>query len=92
MLENRVELTVVGPQDQAKEQLLTWIVVREVFDSSVRRDRSGSTMPSSRPYLEYQVILRLMCLTFVLTFLHDEELLGEVKGCWLRGSSVASQC
>ena len=72
--------------------MLTWIVVREVFDSSVRRDRSGSTMPSSRPYLEYQVILRLMCLTFVLTFLHDEELLGEVKGCWLRGSSVASQC
>ena len=65
MLENRVELTVVGPQDQAKEQLLTWIVVREVFDSSVRRDRSGSTMPSSRPYLEYQVILKLIYFTLI---------------------------
>ena len=68
--QSRVEILVVGPHGEAGGQLLvTWIVVREVLDSSVRRDRSGSTMPSSRPYLEYQVILRLMCLTFVLNIL-----------------------
>ena len=69
--------------------MITWIVEREVLESSVKSERSGSTIPPSLPYLEYTIITNL--LDIFIIFLHDEELFGKVESCRLRRSSITSQ-
>ena len=68
--------------------MITWIVEREVLESSVKSERSGSTIPPSLPYLEYPIVTKLHIFNI---FLHDEELFGKVESCRLRRSSITSQ-